>query len=84
MQLNKQLTLRDTAVSYCFTLLAAGYSKCHRLQKRTTFYTHSDLLNKDSVVKYTLPPGDWPLSVSTADVGKNLLTVNINKAAGPD
>ncbi len=32
----------------------------------------------------TLPPKDQPLSVSTADVKKTLLRVNMSKAAGPD
>ncbi len=49
-----------------------------------TFYACLDLLNKKSAVKSTLPPADWPLSVSTADVRKTLMRVNMSKAAGPD
>ena len=62
----------------------AGDSKCHWQQNRITFSTHFDHLNKNSTAKSTLPPEDWLLSVSTADVRKNLVTVNTNKAAGPD
>ncbi len=49
-----------------------------------TFYAHFDLLNSESAVKSTPPPEDRPLSVSTADVRKVLLKVNMSKAAGPD
>ena len=40
-----------------------------------TFYTHFDLLNKESAVKSTPPPEDWLLSESTE---------NLSKAAEPD
>ncbi len=43
-----------------------------------TFYVCFDLL------KSTPPSKDWPLSVSTADVRRIVLIVNVNKAAGPD
>ncbi len=46
-----------------------------------TFYAHSDLLDKESAVKSTPPPDDRPLSVSTADVRRILLRVNMSKAA---
>ncbi len=49
-----------------------------------TFYARFDHLNKESAVKSTLPPEDLPLSVSTADVRRTLLTVNMSKATGPD
>ncbi len=49
-----------------------------------TFYARFDLHDKESAVKSTPPPDDRPLSVSTADVRKTLLMVNIIKAAGPD
>ncbi len=49
-----------------------------------TFYAHFDLLNKESAVFSTLPPEDQPRSVSTADVRRVLLGVNMCKAAGPD
>ncbi len=49
-----------------------------------TFYARFDLLNKESAVKSTLPPEDWPLSVSTVDVRRILLRVNMSKAVGPD
>ncbi len=49
-----------------------------------TFYARFDLLNKKSAVKFTLPPDNRLLSVSTADVRRILLRVNMSKAAGPD
>ncbi len=51
---------------------------------RLTPYDHFDLLNKESAVKSTPPPEDRPRSVSTADVRRTLLRVNMSKAAGPD
>ena len=49
-----------------------------------SFYAHFDILNKESAVTSTPPPEELPLSVSTADVRRILLRVNMNKAAGPD
>ena len=49
-----------------------------------TFYARFDLLNSESAVKSAPPPEDRPLSVSTVDVRKVLLKVNMSKAAGPD
>ncbi len=49
-----------------------------------TFYARFDLLNKESAVKSTLPPDDWPLSVSTVDVRRTVMTVIMSKAARPD
>lgn len=43
-----------------------------------------DLIDKESAVKFALPPEDWPLSVSTVDVTKIPLRVNMSKAAEPD
>ncbi len=48
-----------------------------------TFYACFDL-SKESAVKSTPPPEDRPLSVSTADVRRTLMRVNISKAPGPD
>ena len=49
-----------------------------------TFYAHFDLLNKDSAVKSTLSPDDHQLSVTTADVRKIILRLNMSKAARTD
>eukprot|EP00064_Thunnus_orientalis_P001656 superscaffoldBa00000114_g1659 len=49
-----------------------------------SFYAHFDILNKESGVKSTPPPEDLTLTVSTVDVRRILLRVNMNKAAGPD
>ena len=53
------------------------------LGELNTFYAHFDLL-KDSAEKSTLPPEDRPLPVMTEDGRKIMLTLNMNKAAGPD
>ncbi len=42
------------------------------------------LISSTKAVKSTPPPEDQPLSVSTADVRRTLLRVNVSKAAGPD
>ncbi len=63
----------------------------HRLQKQkcpapimcetmlpdelNTFYVRFDLLNKESALKSTPPPDDRPLSVSTADVRRTLISL---------
>ncbi len=50
----------------------------------SSFYARFDLLNKKSAVRSTLPPKDRPLSVSTLDVRRTLISFNMSKAAGPD
>ncbi len=47
----------------------------------STFYARFDLLNKESAVKSAPPPDDQPLLVSTANVRRILLRVDMNKAA---
>lgn len=48
------------------------------------FHARFDLFNKESAFKYDLFPKGRPLSVSTADVRRSLLKVNVSKAAGSD
>lgn len=54
------------------------------VDKLNSFYARFDLLHNESAVKSTLPPEEWPLLVSTEDLRRILLSVNMRKAAEPD